>query len=637
MKRHLAAALACAATIALAADPKVEVEPYFKHADYGDFELSPSGKYVAGLVPVNGRMGLVTVDLATRKPGEPTIVRASDVGWFTWVNDNRLVFMVLDRQVGAGVQRGSGLFAVNRDGSDFHMLVRPPTIAGQFVYRYTRFLATLPGNSDDILVVANDTNERYPDVYRLNTSNGRKTLLSLDKPGDVVRWLADRKGAVRVAVTDEKGGGRWYWRASESARWEMMQEWQAHAPHHVPIAFDGDGSLIVASRPDGRDTYALYRFDPAKKALGELMAAHPQVDLTELVYDRKKERVVGVRYEADQPGVAWFDEDWARLAASVDRALPGRFNEISRGDGPNVLVYSYSDKDPGAYYLLDSDKRKLERLVAVRAGIDPAQMPARKLVRYPARDGLTIPAWLTLPPGREAKNLPLVMYVHGGPWMRGATWAWQDVPAFLANQGYAVLEPEFRGSLGWGDKLYRASFKEWGRAMQDDLDDGMDWLAKQGTIDPARACIAGASYGGYAVMMGLVRNPERWRCGVNYVGVTDIALVFDVTWSDTADSTFIKFLAKDMIGDPVADAEKLKAVSPLAQADRIKAPVLMAYGSDDRRVPLVHGTQMKDKLVARGVPVEWVVYGEEGHYFLLDESRFDFFRRVAAFLARHLK
>jgi len=618
--------------------PRVPVEPFFRHADYSSFKLSPSGKYVAGIVPVNGRGGLVAIDLDTRKPGHITTVNVSDIGWFEWVNDDRLVFTVLDLTVGGGEQRGSGLFTVKRDGSEFRMLVRPPMGAGQWVYRYTQFLAALHDGSDDILVVANDAHERYPDVYRLNTDTGRKTLRSLGKPGDVVRWVVDRKGAVRAAVTEEKeGSGRVYWRSEESAPWEKIDDFRPHRQQIVPVGFDGDGSLIVASR-SGRDTLALYRFDAEKKARGELLAAHPQVDLASgLIYDHVKNRVVGVAYSADRPGVAWFDEDWARIAAMVDRARPNHFNVLSRSTGSRALVFSYSDTDPGSYFLLDTEKRKLENLVETRRTIKPDTMPARQPVRYTARDGLEIPAWLTLPKGKEAKDLPLVVLVHGGPWVHGAGWRWNDEAAFLGSLGYAVLEPEFRGSVGWGWKHYRASFKEWGRAMQDDLDDGMDWLVQRGTVDAKRVCIMGGSYGGYAVMMGLARDPDRWRCGVNYAGVTDINLMYDVAWSDMANSTFIKYIAKDTVGDQVADAAQLKATSPVEQAARVRRPVLMAYGANDRRVPLVHGEKMRDALRARDVPVEWVVYAGEGHGFLLEANRFDFYTRAARFLDAHLR
>jgi dipeptidyl aminopeptidase/acylaminoacyl peptidase len=301
-----------------------------------------------------------------------------------------------------------------------------------------------------------------------------------------------------------------------------------------------------------------------------------------------------------------------------------------------VLVTSTSDRDPGTWYLLDLDARKLEFLAVSRKAIRPDTMPAREPLRYKARDGLEIPAYLTLPKGREPKSLPLVLYVHGGPWVRGATWQWRDEAAFLAAQGYAVLEPEFRGSTEWGRTLFLAGWKQWGRAMQDDLLDGIDFLAQRGTIDPKRVCIMGASYGGYAVMMGLARDPDRFRCGINYVGVTDINLMFDVTWSDMFDTDFIRFSARELIGDLERDADQLKATSPLLNAAKIRAPVLMAYGGGDRRVPLVHGERMRDALASHNAQVEWVSYPDEGHGFLLEATRYDFNRRVQAFLAKHL-
>jgi dipeptidyl aminopeptidase/acylaminoacyl peptidase len=470
----------------------------------------------------------------------------------------------------------------------------------------------------------------------VNTRSGRKTLQSYDRPGDPIGWAVDRTGAVRGVVTIEKGTvRRSWWRPSGDAPWKLIGEYGLRDPDVHPVAFDGDGNMIVASNV-GRDTYALYRFDAAKNGPGELLAAHPHVDLDDgLVWDRAKRRVVGVRYEGAKPGYAWFDDDWARLANTVDKALPGAFNDIARG-GNRALVTSTSDRDPGTWYLLDLDARKLEFLAVSRKAIRPDTMPARQPLRYKARDGLEIPAYLTLPKGREPKSLPLVLYVHGGPWVRGATWQWRDEAAFLAAQGYAVLEPEFRGSTEWGRTLFLAGWKQWGRAMQDDLLDGIDFLAQRGTIDPKRVCIMGASYGGYAVMMGLARDPDRFRCGINYVGVTDINLMFDVTWSDMFDTDFIRFSARELIGDLERDADQLKATSPLLNAAKIRAPVLMAYGGGDRRVPLVHGERMRDALASHNAQVEWVSYPDEGHGFLLEATRYDFYRRVQAFLAKHL-
>ncbi len=611
--------------VAAAAEDVAQVrpEPFFRYSDFGSLKLSPSGKYIGVLVPVEGHVGLKVIDLDAKSGRVVATMDGGDIVRFDWVNANRLVFDGVSFRAGVENQRGTGLVAVNADGTDLVRLSRP-------------FYSLIRDGSDDILVADYKFNRRYPNLYRLNTRTGKAHLETFDKPGDVVRWVVDRKGVARAAVTDEKTlASRIFWRAGEDAKWVQLAEFRLGESRFVPVGFDGDGTLIVASNI-GRDTFALYRFDAEKKQLGEELVAQPQADITGgLVFDYSKNRVVGVRYQGATPGAAWFDADWARLQKTVDMALPGHTNVISGGMS-RALVYAYSDTDPGAYYLLDADKQKLELVAISRRSIKPEAMPARKPVRYVARDGLEIPAYLTLPKGKEAKSLPIVLYVHGGPFVRGAYWGWSAEPAFLASLGYAVLEPEFRGSAGWGSKLQMAGWKQWGRGMQDDLNDGVDWLAKEGIGDPKRACIMGASYGGYAVMMGLARDPERWRCGINYVGVTDINLMFDVTWSDYAYSYWIEYAAKEQIGDPDKDAAMLKAASPLENAAKIRGPVLMAYGLQDRRVPIIHGEKMRDALVKQGTPVEWVVYQEEGHGFLLEKNRFDFYTRVAKFLADNL-
>lgn len=615
------------------------VSRFFSHPDYSEVRISPSGNYLGALVPVQKRLRLAVVNLADHTAKIVAALEDYDIGHFEWVNDNRLVFSVLDLQAGLADQTGGGLFAVNRDGDNFRELA--PTVkkaigSNQFIYRYTSLLTALHDGSDDVLALSNENNARYPDVYRLNTRTGKRTLASLGKPGDVVHWVADRQGGVRAAMTQENGTRlHVYWRSTADGDWVEIGTYRIDEPKMVPIDFDADGTLIVAS-DIGRDTTAIYRYDAVKKALGDLVVAHPQADLTSgLVHDAKTQRLVGIHYEADRAGAAWFDLEYARLQKSIDNALPDHANWITKA-GSRVLVESFSDVDPGHYYLLNLENNKLEPVAIRRKAIDPAQMPHRQPVHYKSRDGLDIPAYLTLPPNKDAKNLPLVLLVHGGPWVRGGHWRWSAEPAYLATLGYAVLEPDFRGSLGWGRKLYLAGWKQWGLAMQDDLNDGMDWLAANGTVDPKRACIMGASYGGYAVMMGLARDPERFRCGINYVGVTDINLMFDVTWSDMAGTDFIRYSAKEMIGDPYADEKRLLDTSPLRNAAKIHKPVLMAYGVQDRRVPLIHGERMRNALRSEGTPVEWVVYNDEGHGFLREENRFEFYRRVTQFLAKNL-
>jgi dipeptidyl aminopeptidase/acylaminoacyl peptidase len=258
-------------------------------------------------------------------------------------------------------------------------------------------------------------------------------------------------------------------------------------------------------------------------------------------------------------------------------------------------------------------------------------MSYKDFVRIKVRDGMEIPAYITLPKNSSGKNLPMVVMVHGGPYVRGGHWEWNRETQFLASRGYAVLEPDFRGSTGYGTKLFRAGWKQWGLAMQDDVTDATKWAIAQGYADPQRICIAGASYGGYATLMGLIKEPDLYRCGISWVGVTDINYLFDVTWSDTSGSAWTRYGMPLMIGDQTKDAEQLKATSPVTQAHRLTKPLILAYGAADRRVPLVHGEQFK-KAAPKDAKIEWITYPNEGHGWRTLKNNVDFWTRAEKFL-----
>jgi dipeptidyl aminopeptidase/acylaminoacyl peptidase len=265
-------------------------------------------------------------------------------------------------------------------------------------------------------------------------------------------------------------------------------------------------------------------------------------------------------------------------------------------------------------------------------------MGPRELYYYPARDGLRIPVWVTLPPGGAQKNLPAVMLVHGGPYVRGGSWQWNPEAEFLASRGYAVIEPEFRGSTGYGRHHFEAGLKQWGLKMQDDIADGARWAIAQGYADPQRICIAGGSYGGYATLMGLLNDPGLYRCGIDWAGVTDINLMYHPGWFYSSDlpEGWKQYGMPELIGDPVKDAAQLQATSPLQQAARITQPLLLTYGGDDVRVPLSHGLKFRDAVQVHNQQVEWIEYPEEGHGWSLPKNRIDFWGRVERFLDQHI-
>jgi dipeptidyl aminopeptidase/acylaminoacyl peptidase len=304
----------------------------------------------------------------------------------------------------------------------------------------------------------------------------------------------------------------------------------------------------------------------------------------------------------------------------------------------NMLVQSYSDVVPLMYSVYNTKTGALSKVGSTRQSINPAQMGPQKAITYTSRDGLKITGLLTLPRAGVRKNLPMVVLVHGGPWPRGSTWGWNSMSQFLASRGYAVLEPEFRGVNGFGDKLFKAGLKQWGLGMQNDVADATRWAIAQGYADAKRICIAGASYGGYATLMGLVNDPDLYKCGVDWVGVTDINLMYNDDWTARSDFSddYKEFGMPFLVGDQVKDAAQLRATSPIAQAARIKQPLLLAYGGADDRVPVFHGRKFYDAVKAHNQNVEWIEYPEEGHGWRLPKNNYDFWTRVEKFLDKNI-
>ena len=647
-----------AVTPAPAARPPIA--DFFGNPEFSGALLSPSGKYLAvRLGRKDHRDTLAVITLSDNSVKGVGNFSDADIGRFDWVNDERLVFTATDRSVGQGDARyAPGLYAANRDGSKFIQLAsragKPFITVGGGSAIYSREL--LPWNTyllgqrnsqdSEFVYVVHRIMERpgqldHVDLQRLNTLNGHYT--SFGRPGDSVSWLLDHNGEPRLTTTVDKGVSSIYYRdPANEQKWRKLVDYGTYTGgkgSFTPLAFGPDGTLYVISHA-GKDKSAVYTFNLTTNKVSE----QPLVVLDgydfrgELIFGKNK--VLGVRRVTDALDTTWLDDGMKAMQAKVDEMLPYTINLLTlptRLESPWVLVESYSDRSPPRIMLYNSDTRKLNLVGGSNPQIDPAQMGQESLVHYKARDGLDIPAWLTLPKG-GGKNLPLVVLVHGGPYLRGTIWGWDPEVQFLASRGYAVLQPEFRGSTGFGARHFRAGWKQWGLKMQDDIADGARWAIAQGTAAAGRVCIAGASYGGYATLMGLVNDPDLYKCGIDWAGVTDINLLYDGHWNFTSDlpDAWKQYGMPTLVGDQVKDAEQLKATSPLEQAARIKQPLLLAYGGADMRVPLPHGTKFY-KAVKQGNPnVEWIEYEEEGHGWALPKNRIDFWGRVEKFLDKNI-
>jgi dipeptidyl aminopeptidase/acylaminoacyl peptidase len=635
------------------------VEHFFETPEFTAALLSPSARFVAVRAGKAGeRQGLAVIDLASDSIAPVIRFADADIGRFQWISDQRLVFSTADMQAGQGdMHRAPGLFAANRDGSEFRQLVKRDSEYGIFradkrqleqePLPWNHFLIDQHGLRDsEYVYVVNPTFDgldqvRHVDLKRINTFTG--SAQTLPRPPETQEWLLDQKGEPRIAISAEGASRIVNYRDPATAEWRKLISYNSYvgsADGFEPIAFSPSGTLYVEATA-GMDKSSIHTFN---FSTGKV---NPEAKIIADGYDfsghliSNKDKTLGVRLVTDAETTVWFDARMQAVQQAVDALLPSTVNLVSvavRPETPWVLVESYSDTTPTTFLLFNTDTKDYRKIGSTRPRINPDQMGHQQSLRYTARDGLEIPALLTLPPGAPAQKLPLVILVHGGPFVRGNSWGWDAETQFLASRGYAVLEPAYRGSTGFGYHHFRAGWKQWGLAMQDDLADGAKWAIAKGIADPKRICIAGASYGGYAAMMGLVNDRELYRCGVNWAGVTDINLLYTGTWTTSSDISerYRQYGMPDLVGDPVKDLAQLKATSPLAQASRIRQPVLLAYGGADRRVPIHHGKLFYEAIKQSNPDVEWIMYQSEGHGWNVRENQVDFWSRVEKFLNRNI-
>ena len=655
-----ATGLLMSVSMAHAAPPPAEA--FFKDADIVEAVLSPSGRRLA-LTSAKGatRVGLVLLDMGPDgKMQRIAQFSDGDVTQVHWVNEDRLLFSITDLSDGSGRPNGApGLFSINTDGKQLRQLVRrmgrPFITSGgtdERVLDWNHFLLRVPalkaGEPNEEVLIAEYA---LDDVHTLsplwiNTRTGRTRSVQFNQPRATVAWLTDEHAEPRVAMTLEKGRRGAWWRAPGSKEWVQLYESDLFNAPFMPNSVDNAGNLYVTRTEGPQGLQVLTRYDFAAKAPEpKAVVVTPGFDFAGSLLTEGASAALGVRVVVDGETTVWFDAALKALQQEADRLLPGRINQIScrRCGQPDMvaLVRSTSDRDPGRLFYFQAKPPEGEKpwtpLGRMRADVKPEQMAALDLHRITARDGRDLPVWVTRSP--DAKGaLPAVVLVHGGPWVRGGSWGWHPMAQFLASRGYVVIEPEFRGSTGYGNAHFKAGFKQWGQAMQDDVADALRWAQKQGLASD-KACIAGASYGGYSTLMGLARDPELYRCGVAWVAVTDLDLLLRGSWwiRDDTSSMARQYALPEMIADPDKDAALITAHSPVKQAARIKAPVLLAFGEDDRRVPLAHGKRMRDALRDAGNDPAWVTYPGEGHGFAVLKNRVDFAERMEAFLAKYLQ
>ena len=633
------------------------VEDFFKPDAYADIRLSPSGKRLAATVAAsNGRRSLAVIDLADSTKSKILVSYTNvDVWNVQWVNDDRLIYSVADMKETLRGQKGTGLFAIDAAGGKPARAVILPSWTSGISHADGRTLgpnytlhSVLRDGSDAILVRRNvyETSGKllYVGLLRANTRTGALINLYAGAPDHVVDWAADAKGRPRMAMTAAGDRTALYHKPNDETGWVKVLDGARFGSSVPELLYAESVSRIyaVANLEPHSDVASLVVMDPtegAGRVAFRVLLTTPGFDFNGSLVTSTSGEVLGVRYLTEARGTHWFDSRLKSIQQRVDELLPGSNNWIDCGacgaDVDNVLVAYSADRVPATYRVFNVSKGTLQPVASSRPWIRPQDMATTDMNRVTMRDGLSVPVYVTRPKD-QGGPAPAVVLVHGGPWLRGVEWKWRDEAQFLASRGYVVIEPEFRGSTGYGSKLFRAGWKEWGRAMQDDVADAALWAVEQGYADRQRIAIAGASYGGYATLMGLIRNPEIFRCGISWVGVTDIGLMYSLDWSDLSDE-YRRHGMPLLVGDREKDADQLAATSPIRQAAKLTQPLLMAYGEIDRRVPIEHGKQMRDALAKTNKNVEWKVYAGEGHGWLLPANTYDFWTRVETFLDKNLR
>ncbi len=640
MRLAVAAALAA---IVIAPAPVASATAQSTHAAHSaeDFatlpgmsgaKLSPNGQRVATKVAIKGDTYLMILSLNGAKP---SLVPSpeGDINWWKWVNDDWLVVGVGDRLQIHAIDEGyvTRALGVSADGKTVIPLLRQ--------------IHDLAQNADELIWTAHDGSPRillsaqrsvlvdeakfWPEVYEVDVSTGKYSVAVPARQG-VYDWIADGSGMVRMGVRVTTSGEqeKILYRGPEGGRFhEFPGKDSSGQPAPYPSVILADGRAFTIA-DDQYGFSVLYEYDLKRMALGKAVEKSNGYDLGGYQVDDARTKLLGVYLDEERSTIRWTDPSMKALQAEINALAQGVNASIistSRNQDRAIVLFS-TPETPGAYFLYDRPTKKLTRMAYVNSAIKMETLNPVSMIRYKARDGLSIDAVLTLPKSGPKTNLPLIVMPHGGPFARDSlSWDWWT--QFLADRGYAVVQPNYRGSSGYGTGFTAKGEGEWGLKMQDDLVDAISHLAKQGTIDPKRVCIVGASYGGYAAMRATQRDADHYRCAISYAGVSDLKRLSRSSYGQlfgAKSKAWIKRQAPD-----------LSSVSPINTPQASKIPLLLVHGRKDRRVDVSHSRDLAKALTRAQRDVTYIEQPEADHFFSREADRLEFLKAMEAFLARH--
>ncbi len=610
--------------VAMKPAPKIPVEDFFKNSEKRTFRLSPNGEFIAYMAPYKDRMNIHVRKFDSDSVTRVTSVEDRDLSGYFWANNDRLVY-VRDK----GGNENFHLFAVNKDGSNEKDLTPFDGVRAQII-------DNLEDNQDEMIIGLNKRIPQVFDPYRLNINTGEMDLL-YENPGNITGWGTDHDGKLRLAyVTNGVDNTIMYREAEDKPFAEVITT--NFKETLAPQFFDFDnGNTVYAVSNLGRDKAAIVKYDLKENKEVEEIFINDEVDAGGISYSSKRKVPTVINFTKDKLNRKFLDKEAEDIYKKLEAEL-GTNNEYyvtsSNKEEDKFLIYAGNDKTRGTYYYYDKVSGDVKHMADLSPWIKSEHMAVMEPISYTSRDGLKINGYLTLPIGVEAKNLPVVINPHGGPWARD-NWGYNPEVQLLANRGYAVLQMNFRGSTGYGKEFWESSFKKWGQEMQNDITDGVKWLIDEGIADPERVAIYGGSYGGYATLAGITNTPDLYAAAVDYVGVSNL-----FTFMETIPPYWepYKKMLYEMVGDPsTKDSIMMKANSPVFHVDKIKAALFIAQGANDPRVVQAESDQMVEALKKKGITVQYMLKENEGHGFRNQENRFDFYNAMTEFLDKNMK
>ncbi len=604
-----------------AAAQQIPLRDFFKNPVETGHQLSPDGKWISYLAPYENRMNIHVKPVTGGEARRITAETARDIAGYFWKGNDRLLYAK-----DFGGDENFHIVSVDREGKNLKDLTPFEKVKADII-------DDLKDHQTDILISHNKRDAKVFDVYRINTLTG-ETKMVAENPGNITGWKTDHDGKLRLARTTDGVNTTMLYRASEAKSFKPVLTTNFRESVE-PLFFTFDNKKVYVNSNRGRDKSAIVILNPENGKEEQVLFEHPEVDVGGLAYSKKRKVLTTIMYTTWKNERKFLDKESEAMYKAVQSKLPGydiAFSSTNKAED-TFIIATYSDKTRGKRYIYEKTGDKLTQIADISPWLPENQLADMKSIKYTSRDGLTIHGYLTLPKGKEAKNLPVVVNPHGGPWHRDV-WRFNPEVQFLANRGYAVLQMNFRGSTGYGRKFWEASFKQWGKTMQDDITDGVQWLIKEGIADPKKVAIYGGSYGGYTTLAGITFTPDLYAAAVDYVGVSNL-----FTFLKTIPPYWKPYLEMlhEMVGDPEKDKELLAAASPVMHVDKIKTPLFIAQGAKDPRVNIAESDQMVEALKKRGIEIEYLVKQNEGHGFRNEENRFEFYEAMERFLAKHIK